>query len=303
MIRSCCLPPSSRWIGSPKCLPLRSHRAMSIGRHRGDRRPTCGRSTSCGDTSSATAARSRAGSRRSSSSPQAAGDVVAERRVDDRLDHFGRRVGLADPFQARVGAHADEHRILAAGRLGLDVLDAQDLADDLGDFHERRISSGRSLHANRGASRSTIVVADLERRGGRRRRGVAHVDHAVAFQDQEVVHQRAVGGDGLGADAGRGRLQVLGPDRPAPAAAAPARTPPCSATATSRPGPSASASAPAARSRGRSASRTGRARLTSVKRYASRPKASTAFGPHSTQPSIIRVKWTPRNGNCGSGVG
>ena len=27
---SCCLPPSSRWIGSPKCLPLRSHRAMSM---------------------------------------------------------------------------------------------------------------------------------------------------------------------------------------------------------------------------------------------------------------------------------
>ena len=51
--------------------------------------------------------------------PQAAGDVVAERRVDDRLDHLGRRVGLADAFQAGVGADADQHRVLAAGGLGL----------------------------------------------------------------------------------------------------------------------------------------------------------------------------------------
>ena len=37
-------------------------------------------------------------------------------------------------------------------------------------------------------------------------------------------------------------------------------------------------------------------RLKSVLRYPSRAKASTAFGPHSTPPSIIRVKCTPRNG-------
>ena len=30
--------------------------------------------------------------------PQAAGDVMAERGVDDGLDHLGRRIGLADPF-------------------------------------------------------------------------------------------------------------------------------------------------------------------------------------------------------------
>ena len=33
---------------------------------------------------------------------QAAGNVVAERRVDDRLDHLGRSVGLANAFQARL---------------------------------------------------------------------------------------------------------------------------------------------------------------------------------------------------------
>ena len=70
--------------------------------------------------------------------PQPAGDVVAERRVDDRLDHLGRRVGLADAFQARVGANAHEHGVLAAGRLGLNVLNPQDLANDLGDFHGSR---------------------------------------------------------------------------------------------------------------------------------------------------------------------
>ena len=66
---------------------------------------------------------------------QAAGDVVAERRIDDRLDHLGRRIGLADPFEPGVGADPHQHRILAAGRLGGDVLNAQNLADDFGDFH------------------------------------------------------------------------------------------------------------------------------------------------------------------------
>ena len=50
---------------------------------------------------------------------QAAGDVVAERRVDDRLDHLGRRIRLADSFQPGVGADAHEHGVLAAGRLRL----------------------------------------------------------------------------------------------------------------------------------------------------------------------------------------
>ena len=68
-------------------------------------------------------------------SPQPAGDVVAERGVDDRLHHLGRRIRLADAFEAVVGADADEHRVLAAGGLRLDVRDAENLADDLGDLH------------------------------------------------------------------------------------------------------------------------------------------------------------------------
>src|SRR6185312_591636 len=67
--------------------------------------------------------------------PQSAGDIMAERRIDDRLDDLRRAIGLADPFQAGVGADADQHGVLAAGRFGDDVLDAEDLADDLRDYH------------------------------------------------------------------------------------------------------------------------------------------------------------------------
>lgn len=37
--------------------------------------------------------------------------------------------------------------------------------------------------------------------------------------------------------------------------------------------------------------------------YPSLLKASTAFGPSQILPSILGVKWTPRNGNRGSGTG
>src|SRR5262249_25031700 len=67
--------------------------------------------------------------------PQSAGDVVAERGVDDRLDHLRIRVGLANPFETRVGADTDEDRVLAAGRFRLDVWNAKDLTDDFGDLH------------------------------------------------------------------------------------------------------------------------------------------------------------------------
>jgi hypothetical protein len=60
---------------------------------------------------------------------------MAERRIDDRLDHFGLRVGLADAFQAAVRPYANENRVLAAGSLVLDVGNAEELADDFGDSH------------------------------------------------------------------------------------------------------------------------------------------------------------------------
>ncbi len=37
--------------------------------------------------------------------------------------------------------------------------------------------------------------------------------------------------------------------------------------------------------------------------YPSRARAGTAFGPTWTEPSNPRVRWTPRNGNAGSGTG
>ncbi len=71
---------------------------------------------------------------------QPGGHVVAERSVDHRLDHFGRGIGLADPLQAGVGLDANEHRVLAAGRFGFDVLDPQNLTFDFGDFHASSVS-------------------------------------------------------------------------------------------------------------------------------------------------------------------
>ena len=42
--------------------------------------------------------------------------------------------------------------------------------------------------------------------------------------------------------------------------------------------------------------------LKSVNLYPSLEKANTAFGPSQTAPSMRGVKWTPRNGNRGSGT-
>ncbi len=60
---------------------------------------------------------------------------MAEGRIDDGLDDFRRGVGLADPFNARIRPDADENGVLRAGRPGFNMMNAQDLADDLGDLH------------------------------------------------------------------------------------------------------------------------------------------------------------------------
>jgi hypothetical protein len=40
-----------------------------------------------------------------------------------------------------------------------------------------------------------------------------------------------------------------------------------------------------------------------VRRYPSRANARIAFGPIHTAPSILRVRWMPRNRSAGSGTG
>ena len=66
--------------------------------------------------------------------------------VDDRLHHFGRSIRLADALEARIGANPDDHGVLAAGGLGGDIGDSQDLADDFSDFH-RCNPAGRMVSA------------------------------------------------------------------------------------------------------------------------------------------------------------
>jgi hypothetical protein len=68
---------------------------------------------------------------------QPGGDVVAEGCVNHRLDHFRRRIGFANPFQAVVRADADQNRVLAAGGFSFNLRNANDLADNLSDFHDR----------------------------------------------------------------------------------------------------------------------------------------------------------------------
>src|SRR5947207_2111713 len=66
---------------------------------------------------------------------QAAGDIMTEGGVDDRLDDLRRSVGLANTFEAVVGADPYQHHVLAACGLLLDGFHTEDLADDTVDFH------------------------------------------------------------------------------------------------------------------------------------------------------------------------
>src|SRR6185295_6201959 len=67
--------------------------------------------------------------------PQPAGDVVAERRVDDRLHDLRRRIRFADPFETVVGADSHQHNVLTTSSLSHDRLTTQNLADDFSDLH------------------------------------------------------------------------------------------------------------------------------------------------------------------------
>ena len=66
---------------------------------------------------------------------QPASNVVAERRVDNRLDDLWLRIRFADAFQAVVGADPHQHGVLAAGGFLLHRRNAKQLADDILDFH------------------------------------------------------------------------------------------------------------------------------------------------------------------------
>ena len=52
--------------------------------------------------------------------------------------------------------------------------------------------------------------ANVQRRGRPGRRCVAEIDRVACFLDKEIVHHGAIPPDGLGPDACRRRLQVLG---------------------------------------------------------------------------------------------
>jgi hypothetical protein len=60
---------------------------------------------------------------------------VAEGGIDNRLDHLGRRIGLANPFEPGIGLNAHEHRILATGSLRRHIFDSQNLANHTFDAH------------------------------------------------------------------------------------------------------------------------------------------------------------------------
>src|SRR5262245_3243652 len=60
---------------------------------------------------------------------------MTKRRVDNRLDDLRLRIGLADAFQAVVGADPYQHRVLAAGGFLFDRRNAKQLADDIRNFH------------------------------------------------------------------------------------------------------------------------------------------------------------------------
>src|SRR5205807_1927823 len=82
----------------------------------------------------------------------------------DRLDDLGRSVGLADALQARVATHADNHAVLAAGGLGLDILDPQDLTNDLSDLHTaawHRVGRGRTDRTGHDRARNAALLARL----------------------------------------------------------------------------------------------------------------------------------------------
>jgi hypothetical protein len=58
---------------------------------------------------------------------------------------YGLNTHFANSFKPRVRANAHEHRILAAGRLGDDVFNTKNLANNLTDFHGHEYFVASSL--------------------------------------------------------------------------------------------------------------------------------------------------------------
>ena len=124
---------------------------------------------------------------------QPAGDVVAEGSIDDGFDHFGLRIRFANPFQPVVGTNAHKHCILAAGGFVLDVRDAEELADDFGDFHD------------------TSLCEEVSRKGAKPAKGQC-TQVATLFQvdDDDAMDIEARNGEPCFAIAARCELELLG---------------------------------------------------------------------------------------------
>ena len=103
-------------------------------------------------------------------------------------------------------------------------------------------------------------AGERQRRGRGRRGGVADEQRALGARDEEVVDQRAVAGERLGADPGGPGDEVGGAQSPGPAAAPPRPARASRPRARARSRRRARSAAPGARSRARRASRAGRRR-------------------------------------------
>ena len=170
----------------------------------------------------------------------------------------------------------------------------------------RRTSCSRSdaLPASSRSSRSRDRGADLERRGGRRRRRVQHVHRAPDRVDREVVDELAVGADRLRAHARRRGREVGARRSPAPGGERPRRIGACSASASSRRRRSASGGT---RTCGSPEKRERVAEVPGVDAGATRIPRGRRRARHSGRCARDRrsraSRCTPRNGNCGSGTG
>ena len=131
---------------------------------------------------------------------------------------------------ARLEVHAAQHPARRARVVVLDPLvvhaelgerrrperleeEAARVPVDGGLEEKRAFEAGfEAVHGVSASTRSQIKARERERRRGRRRRRVANVEGARRLRDDEVVDEATVTRDGLGADAVKAAVKILGPD-------------------------------------------------------------------------------------------
>ena len=155
----------------------------------------------------------------------------------------------------------------------------------------RRARGGLDRHVD--LARDQLRDRERGRGGGRRR--VEHVHRPAGAGELEVVDQRAVAADRLGADARRAAAHVARAD-----GGHEARGLAHEQAAAGGVGELADAGAPPAPHEPRGA---GPAQASAREVDVASRGASSAVGPISTSPAIVRERWTPRNGSAGSGTG